>query len=934
MTMGMGVKKRDNPLEAMRKAQADAAAKRRLLLEKMRAVQSRPEIAIDAISDKCVVEGTNRFSGLKIDAALSAAARLRLMAFDVTVGPATQLNRPTVLLLQQFLLTLVTGESTAVLQWPFGQRDVSLLHPLAMLALLCAPERRMTNNYAWCEPPHSFRTLYFPWRGSATVAAQAALLVRRNEIVDWNSYHLTRNHVRGSTAPDLIDRLHVTLGHLDRLKRRDSSKPHLAHPSLAEIYPVFVADVGEASRQPFDCAEFELFGRIRYGAALDRLTDHRPALSTPSHAPFAFFAISPRAQFKQALSAAPVSKERGNPPDICLLDLGPPAMSRLGSPWSETLENFITETNKAFPDLPILAVTQDAFVHSRVAGMLRSGPREKPRSRVIVRITRDLLSEDPAVGEVSPINATFRTVSGPAADAIAALSEAARGSSDPALAGLLRREMGSLRKAASLPCGLSAAYDILSNLKGQSAAELFLERRSRASLLAPIEDALEGEVGGAERKALQGARDAVQSAFDALDSETPIGSLLTELVPIIVGKSSQSIVAFAGEMERVLAEHRFADGSETGQKLRRRLDRGFIVLSTADDLESKLTAIEQAPGKNSWKRLVLVAPSLDWLASLVVRSWLPESVIVVCERNIASRIADTFRRLSAHPDLSGTLEERLAQIEAAARRELEARAVPAVDLQLEPSSSAAAEETVIDLTDDDPDEGGELIVLSLASNRALRARPSQAIIRYNPQAEINPFEKTTAREIRPGTALVVPDSAFVEEARDVLPIRVLAKGWLEVYHTTVAAQVPSIAGATLSAKARTILTEIRKRGARTQSQAAVQGWLRVDEYMKLPPDQRQPHAPQARREFEAFMAVLGVNAALAEKMWLEGIQPLRKDRRRAGQRMAQAFVSVLVDPHGTASGLDASVRDSIRMLRKKAMDHLDQVVATETVENR
>ena len=127
-------------------------------------------------------------------------------------------------------------------------------------------------------------------------------------------------------------------------------------------------------------------------------------------------------------------------------------------------------------------------------------------------------------------------------------------------------------------------------------------------------------------------------------------------------------------MERLLAEHRFADDSEMGQRLRRRLDRCFITFATMDDLECKLSVIERGPGKNSCKRLVLIAPNLDWLSSLAVRSWLPESIIIVCERNIASRISDTFRRLSTHPDLSGTgnLGDRLAQLAAAAKRELEA----------------------------------------------------------------------------------------------------------------------------------------------------------------------------------------------------------------------------------------------------------------------
>ncbi len=46
------------------------------------------------------------------------------------------------------------------------------------------------------------------------------------------------------------------------------------------------------------------------------------------------------------------------------------------------------------------------------------------------------------------------------------------------------------------------------------------------------------------------------------------------------------------------------------------------------------------------------------------------------------------------------------------------------------------------------------------------------------------------------------------------------------------------------------------------------------------------------------MEVMNVPLPLAEAIWREGIEPLRIDCRRAGVRMAQAFISVLVDPHG------------------------------------
>lgn len=925
--------KREDPLERIRKGQAQAAEERQKLLERMRAAQRAPKPAAPAAPARA----PRPFDSLDVGAVVAAAGRLRLMTLAGTAGPATPLNRPTTFLLEEFLRALVSGESTSILQWPFGQRDVSLIHPIAMLALLCAPERQTTGNFSWCNPAHTLRTLYYPWRGGATSASQGSLLVRRNEILERNRYHLTRSQVQPSTPRVPVDYLHTTLGHLNALGARDHTKPHLAHPTLAEIYPTFVADGGDPPPRPFPAADGELLGRVRYGASLDQGTDYRSSLCVPANAPYGLFGVSSTAQPKHALSAHALTPTRsGSFPDICLLDLGPPALNRLGHDWKEKVEVFIAEVCKRFPDLPVISVTQDSFVHGQVSSIMRTEKAKVARSRVLVRVSRDPLSEDPAIESVSETQVEFSVVSGPVADAVAALAEAARGSSDSALAGTLRREMGCLRKAASLPCGLGPAYERLCAVLDQFQAESFLQFRSPATLLAPLEDALASEISGAERTRLVRARDAVQAAFDALEEETPIGSLLNELAASLLRRSSRTVVAFATDIDRILGEHRLADESDTGQAMRRRLEKGHVLLTHAEDLETKLATIERGKDRNSWKRLVVIAPNLDWLSTLAARPWLPDELLVLCERTLASRVAESFGRMSSHPDLAGAgrIGTRLASIAQAAKLEVEARGVTAIELELEPRSEDSNSSDLIDLTDDDADDGDEIIELILSSGRRIRARAGQTIIRYDQHAELNPFEKASAADVRARQSIVVPDNAFIVEARDVLPIRVLAQSWVDIYHSTVGASLQNIEGDTLNAKARQVLHDIRKRGARTQTHGAVLSWLKVEEYKQLPAEKRQSHAPQRRREFDAFMAVLGVNESVAERMWMQGIQPLRIDRRRAGQRMAQAFVSVLVEPHGTTSHFSAPVREGIRALRKKALDHLDRIAEVKRIDRR
>jgi hypothetical protein len=122
------------------------------------------------------------------------------------------------------------------------------------------------------------------------------------------------------------------------------------------------------------------------------------------------------------------------------------------------------------------------------------------------------------------------------------------------------------------------------------------------------------------------------------------------------------------------------------------------------------------------------------------------------------------------------------------------------------------------------------------------------------------------------------------------------------------------------------MERLRRAGARAVVEATVLDWLNVAEHKLEPAERLRPHAPQHWREFRAFMDVIHVPLPLAEAIWREGIEPLRIDRRRAGARMAQAFVSVLVDPHGGAGALPTEVKERIAQLRRQAMYHLDGVL--------
>lgn len=925
----------------IRDGQQRAADERRRLLEKMKdkAAAQLQEREAAAQAEKAKGE---KFKFVDIPKVLHAAADLRLWDLEPSLtAEGHLLNRPTLELLRLFLAALRRDHSASVLQWPFAQRDLTLLHPIAMLAMLATSPRTRTGNYTWCESVRDFRTLYYPWRGAATGSNIRDILIDRQNIIEFNKYHLTRSITGQSEASSELESLHKTFGNLTTLKERDGTRPHLAHPSLYEIFPMFGAVGGADAPPPFKSPVNVLFGRVAYGAGLTRLTDHRPYLTQAFTAPFGIFGICPRTNVRQAL-AHPVLTEggQGRGPDVVICDLGPPGLARIGPAWEDELATFIDQLDAIHRGTPILAVTSDVYVHRRVHQMLgrRTGSGEDLTcSAIVVRASEHPLTQDPAVGSVSPGKFTFHSTGGDGGAAIRAMSEAARELADRSVAGKIRRKIADVRRAMSLPCGLAAAYEFLERTEGQTAADDFLRHRSQAQIDTVLRQATEECESDADRKRIASALAAVALAFEGFERDTPIGSLLAELVGRLTGKSSRSLIAFASESDRRLGEFRLTGDPAKGADIRKRLDGGHMRVTSCQGLEQVLNEIQETRFRNYWKRLVVVSPTQEQLAVVLGKTWLPDELIVVGDRELVARIASTYGPLSRHPDLSGPdrIGNRLASAASAARAEAQARSVPAVELELEAHRPPERDETIIDLINSgDDDDGGEIVEISLESGRTMRARPGTLIIRHHAEAEINPFDKMFAREVQVGHTIVVPDMAFVTEARTVLPVKVLAQGWVKVYHALVEAALVTLPGETVAAKARHVHQLLGRNSARVVTQQAICDWLKVTEHRKAADEVLRPHAAQRRRDFDAFAKILGIAPDMADKIWREGIEPLRIDRRRAGARMAQAFVSVLVDIHGSGGKLGADVREKIGELRKKAREHLDGVVSARSYDAR
>ncbi len=126
-------------IKEMREAREKADAERRRIFERFKKHQTEVDREHNA-RQAVLAAKRGRFTTLNTADALDAARRLRFVDLDTEgVREAVPLNRPTLVMLELFLKVLRERTSIAALQWPRGTRDLSILHPLAMLAIIGSP---------------------------------------------------------------------------------------------------------------------------------------------------------------------------------------------------------------------------------------------------------------------------------------------------------------------------------------------------------------------------------------------------------------------------------------------------------------------------------------------------------------------------------------------------------------------------------------------------------------------------------------------------------------------------------------------------------------------------------------------------------------------------------------------------------------------------
>ena len=491
-------------------AREKAEAERRRTLERFKEHQAAVDRERHA-RETALAAKRSRFSTLNVSEALAAARRLTFVDLEAEgARDAAPLNRPTLAMLELFLKVLRERNSVATLQWPRGSRDMSILHPLAMLAMIGSSPERATGGFKWCPAVADFRTLYYPWRGSGTGTTQRRILVDRNEIMKRNGLHLTRGQVGEAELSPELGKLHLTLGHLHHLKVRDANKPHLAHPTLGELYPTFGALGGDNAPRPFAVRALRtVWSRAPWGGARPASGPSRRDLPACDRALCLLRDLSAIKREERAATSRRLRRAvRPTPAFSTSVRRG---YARLGPGLGRCRRRISQAANRASSRNAgvcgdpgcLCAPARCASVGESRSDRARCPRAGTPPSRIIVRSSEDCFAADPDIGEVSEVGFQFHSAAGQGAAALRALSEAARASSDPSTAGNLRHAMGNVRRAMSLPCGLAAAHEVLGET--DAGAEAFLERRSAGTVLAVIKGQIELCADAAERQRLTDA---------------------------------------------------------------------------------------------------------------------------------------------------------------------------------------------------------------------------------------------------------------------------------------------------------------------------------------------------------------------------------------------------------------------------------------------
>lgn len=820
-----------------------------------------------------------------------------------------------------------TRRSEALLCWPAPNIAIAAGFALSVMA-----------TWSDCDPlptgqglarPEELRGLYFPW-SLRTRLPLSGLYVSKDQVHKIHLRHLQR-YALGGTADGFGD-LHVTLIRVKDLNGRARDGTYhieLEHPSLYELVP---------SRPCGSSGEVHvttLLDRVRNKTQLRELRTSRLAERADT-APYHLFGARARSLERQELDRLP---ERLG---IALLDLTRTGRNRLSEEWQRDVAAVIRHVRAKAPEIPILAVSDDPWVHREIIWrLLKTGSPssdKRPAPEAAVLVTDHLIAKapQPTLAYSGCERIVARGFAGglhPVLDRIQQLKARAKKIEDRIAEAQLSDLAALLRRCANLPGGVGELGSYVVQEAGEEAAIHIMAAYQAPKLLADIER-LEGPLAQSRRGQLTELGREARSVWDAQVRATPMSGLLVDVLKPFLRNSSRTVVLFRKQMLCDYAEAALVAHPEVGEAARKRLDNR--MLRFVDAIGFKETSGLPPRERHQTTTAILVSPTRQQVLALMAEPWLPTDLIVLADAGTLAAIARDAAHLATLPAFAG-LVPRLQKLKAAAHKEAEAisRVKVLFTPDIAPPPDAEFPTTkIIDLSGSSRSSDEILVRLETDDSQTILARKRTRLISFDDTSAVPIYRPVAANDTEIGDAICVITDDFIDMARTRLDIAHAACEEMRSYHHLVRELYGRVPGGADRAKRAWLAEQMNRLGTGSGDEVApdtVRYWVDLDEQLALPLEEVTPHAPQQRATFDRFMMALGVPNAIAERYWHWAVIHTRSNRLRAAHRLHDAYLGILVAPHAAEAENPKRVAD-IRALRAAAEGFVSRIRSKATIE--
>lgn len=812
------------------------------------------------------------------------------------------------------------GGRRTVLFWPASEISLAAGAVLTCLAdCLAAPPVQVvfeSEPVSALSTPIGLRTLLFP-------AASTAHRPLKDVYVDKETISRchTHHHARATRLPTeaaLAD-YHQVLSRvktLTGLARDGKVYDEFRHPNLDEV----VAS-GPLSGPMPDYGHLLWHARAKTDLRLHTRTG---LADNPKAAPFFSFTLRAADAANAKIVAATL------PIDVLMIDLTRRGRARLGLIWRDRVCELVAKVEAAHRGIGVVALTDDPWTFD-VVRFAALATETKVRGKADLKacpsevvFATDSAVAAPAEGAAVEWRGCERIlVEGFGGELVTelaqlrALAATASDAGDARGAETVRRLMGRLRSAASLPASLGALSAFVTSEMGRAVAAEQVAAYEVNGLISDLT-----EVGSVLSQVayddLTASIAKARALREAVVRATPMSGLLKKAVQRFLGSSSKCLFVFQSDL---IAELAYKDLVAQMPDLEGRIDNGMIHFT---DLQGAADIASLPDGeRNQFYRLILVGPTRAQLLGWMAKPWLPKELLILLDLDTMRATSRDARRLSLYPEFA-PLKGRLALLAqktaetvgrlGGATIKLDSLEAPLPDVELPMG-------TVVDMAGPSRTPR-DLIEFTLSNALKVIARPRTRLVSRLPSQALVSYGETEASKVGEGDEICVMGQAFIEKMRPLLNISAVAAEEIRSYHDVVRERFRDIPGVSVSARLRAVSERM---GEPRVDPAKMRYWVTLDDEADKALHDVVPHAPRDRDTFLRFMKALGVPKGTSLRFWAWAVIEQRSVRQRVGSVLYDAYRSILVDPHGA----DASQLDRLSGV-KAVRSAAEQFVATVT----